>query len=71
MSFEETAWGKMCVLTVGSFHFFTEIMTLTGVLQVKVYVLLKTINFHVLCLKHEFLFGGQICEAFVFLEYRI
>ena len=34
----ETAWGKMCVLTVGSCHVFTEILTLTCVLHVKIHV---------------------------------
>ena len=28
-------------------------------------------DFHFLCLNNLFLFGGQICEAFIFLEYRI
>ena len=29
MGLEETAWGKMCVMTVGSFQFFMEIVTST------------------------------------------
>ena len=28
-------------------------------------------DFRFLCLNNIFLFGGQICEAFIFLEYRI
>ena len=28
-------------------------------------------NFDFLCLNNLFLFGGQICGAFIFLEYRI
>ena len=38
----ETAWGKMCVLTVGSFQVFIKIMTLIRVLHVKVHVFPKT-----------------------------
>jgi hypothetical protein len=43
MGLWETAWGKMFVLTVGSFHVFTEIMTLICKLQVKVHVSPKTL----------------------------
>ena len=38
----ETGWGKMTVMTVGSFHVFIKIVTLTRVLQVKVHVFPKT-----------------------------
>ena len=31
----------------------------------------ENLDFHFLCLNHLFLFGGQICKAFIFLEYRI
>ena len=29
------------------------------------------LDFHFLCFNNLFLFGGEICEAFMFLEYRI
>ena len=32
---------------------------------------LENLDFLVLCLDNLFLFGGQICEQFIFLEYRI
>ena len=38
----ETVWGKMSVMTVGSFHVFTKIVTLTCVLQVKLHFFEKT-----------------------------
>ena len=38
MGLEETAWVKMTVMTVGSFQAFIKIMTLIGVLQVRVHV---------------------------------
>ena len=41
----ETGWGKMTVMTVGSFHVFNKIVTLTRVLQVKVDVFLKNVIF--------------------------
>jgi hypothetical protein len=31
----------------------------------------ENLDFHFLGLNNQFLFGGQICEAFIFLEYRI
>ena len=31
----------------------------------------ENLDFHFLCLNNLFLFGGQVCEAFIFLEYRI
>ena len=31
----------------------------------------ENLDFHFLSLNNWFLFGGQICEAFIFLEYRI
>ena len=31
----------------------------------------ENLDFHFLCLNNILLFGGQICEAFIFLEYRI
>ena len=42
MGLQETAWGKMTEMTVGSFHVFTEIVTLTSVLHVKAHIFLKT-----------------------------
>ena len=42
MDLEETAWGKMFVMTVGSFQVFIKIVTLTRDLQFKVYVFPKT-----------------------------
>ena len=42
MSLWETAWGKMSVMTVGSFQVFIRKMTLARVLQVKVHVFPKT-----------------------------
>ena len=42
MGLWETAWGKMSVMTVGSFHVFTKIVTLTCVLQVKLHFFEKT-----------------------------
>ena len=41
MGLEEAAWGKMTVMTVGSFHVFAHIVTLTSVLRVKVHVFQK------------------------------
>ena len=41
----ETAWGKMTVMTVGSFQMFINNVTLTGVLQVRGHVLRKTMIF--------------------------
>jgi hypothetical protein len=38
-------WGKMFVLTVGSFHDFIKFMTLIGILQIKVHVFQKTLIF--------------------------
>ena len=66
-----TAWGKMCIMTVGSFQVFIKNVTLTRVLQVKINVFPKNLDFPFLCLNNLFLFGGEICEAFMFLEYRI
>ena len=42
MGLWETVWGKMTVMTVGSFHDFTQIMALTFVLHVKVMILMKS-----------------------------
>ena len=42
MGLWETAWGKMSVMTVGSFQVFIRKMTLARVLQVKVHVFPKT-----------------------------
>ena len=36
MDLWETVWGKMAVITLGSFLVFTKIITLTHVLRVKV-----------------------------------
>ena len=33
--------------------------------------LTENLDVHSLCSKNVFLFGGQICEAFICLEYRI
>ena len=41
----ETGWGKMTVMTVGSFQVFIKIVTLTRVLQVKVNVFRKKLIF--------------------------
>ena len=38
----ETVWGNMSVMTMGSFHVFTKIVTLTCVLQVKLHFFEKT-----------------------------
>ena len=38
----ETVWGNMSVMTMGSFHVFTKIVTLTCVLQVKLNFFKKT-----------------------------
>ena len=43
MGLEETAWGKMTLMTVGSFQVFIKIVTLICNLQVKVHVSLKTL----------------------------
>ena len=42
MGLEETAWGKMTVMTVGSFHVFAKVCTLTCVLQIKIQVFPET-----------------------------
>ena len=42
MGLWETGWGKISVMTVGSFQVFINNMTLTRVLQVKADVLPKT-----------------------------
>ena len=41
MGLWETAWGKMSVMTAGSFHVFIKIVTLICALQLKVHVFLK------------------------------
>ena len=41
----ETGWGKMTVMTVGSFHVFIKIVTLTRALQGKFHVFPKTLIF--------------------------
>jgi len=38
MGLEETAWGKMLVLVMGSFHVFIKQIILTCILQVKVHM---------------------------------
>jgi hypothetical protein len=58
-------------VTVGSFQVFIKRVTLTRVLQVRVHAFPENLDFHFLCLNNLFLFGGQICEAFILLEYRI
>ena len=45
MGSEETDWGKMFVMTVGSFHVFVKLMTLISILQVKVNVFQETLRF--------------------------
>ena len=50
----ETGWGKMTVMTVGSFHVFIKIVTLTRVLQVRVHVFPKT---------SIFIFSVQTCDS--------
>ena len=42
---EETAWGKMSVMIVGTFEVFVKNVTLTSVLQVKVHVFPRTYIF--------------------------
>ena len=42
MGLRETAWGKMSVMTVGSFQVFIKIVTLTRVSQVEVHIFRKT-----------------------------
>ena len=71
MGLEEADWGKMSVMTVGTFQVFVKNVTLTCVLHVKTNVFPKNCDFHFLCLSNLFLLGGQICEVFSFLEYRI
>ena len=39
---EEIVYGKMTVMTVGSFHAFIKIMTSTGALHVRVHIFTKT-----------------------------
>ena len=41
----ETGWGKMTVMTMGSFHDFIQIVTLICNLQLKVHVFPKTLIF--------------------------
>ena len=45
MGLEETDWGKMSVLTVGSFHEFIKNVILICVLQVKVHIFQKIMIF--------------------------
>ena len=67
MGFWETSWGKMSVMNVGSFQVFIKRMTLIGVLHARQSQCFpENLDFHFLCLNNIFLFGGQICEAFVF-----
>ena len=61
----ETALG---VLNVGSFHQQSDFgMRVAG----QSLCFPENHDFHVLCLNDLFLFGGQICGAFKFLEYRV
>ncbi len=41
----KTGWGRMSVLTVGSFHFFIKNVTLTGVIHDKVHILQQKLDF--------------------------
>ncbi len=68
---KETVWGRMSVMTVGSFQVFINFMTLRGMLHVKVNVFQKTMILIFFVQNHLFLSGGQIREAFIFVEYRI
>ena len=49
----ETGWGKMTVMTVGSFHVFIKMPTVTPALQVKVNIFPKT---------SIFIFSAQIID---------
>ena len=42
MVLNEIVWGKVSILTAGSFHVLTEIVTLICDLQVKVQIIRKT-----------------------------
>ena len=70
MGLDKTAWGKMSVLTVGSFHNFIKNDFDTRVAgQRRNFP--QSLDFDFLCLNNSFFFGRQICEALRFLEYRI
>ena len=66
----QTAWGKMLVLTVGSFQVFIKWVTLTRFASQSP-CFPENLDSHFLCLNNWFLFRGQICEACICLEYRI
>ena len=63
----ETGWGKMTVMTVGSFHVFIKIVNLTRVLQVKVLIFHKTSIF-IFSVQTCDSFLGDICGASILLE---
>ena len=65
MGLEETAWGKMTVMTMGTFQVFAENDTLTCSCKSNP-MFPRKLEFHFFCLSNLFIFGGQICEAFIF-----
>jgi hypothetical protein len=66
----EIVWGKISVMTMGSFHVF-KIVTLTCVLHAKLITFLQHLIFHFLCADSLFLLGRQIWRACLLLGYTI
>ena len=63
----ETAWGKMSVMTMGSFHVFIQIATLTCVFQVKL-MFFQIYNFAVSLYKPFILLKETYMRSFFFRE---
>ena len=71
MGLWETAWGKMSVITVGSFQVFIKKLTLARVLQVKVHVFPKTSIFIFSLQAINSSSEDRYGEPLIFVGYRI
>ena len=56
MVLKETGWGKMSVMTVGSFQIFVKVMTLVGILYMKDNIFNNKLDFDFICFNGLLLF---------------
>ena len=63
----QTDWGKVTVMTVGSFQVFIKNSDFDLCFAIQSPCFPEDLDSHSLCLNNWFLFGGQICEALICL----
>ena len=71
MRLEETGWGEMSVITVGTFQVFIKRVIPIGVLHLKGYVFRKTLIFIFSVETIYFSLEDRYVRRLFFLEYRV